>query len=107
MIHTAYDQAMQRHVAIGRVAERLRITDWDLETATELLPQIEKKDPRAYQILTHFLTAADDWFKFHEEIARADKTGKLSPAESKELRRLVEVKQRARNNLIQLVESMA
>ena len=85
---------------IHKVAEELNVEHWEWKGASELLENIKSKNAPVYSKLEAFLSAYEKWHKFHVEIDRGEKAGKLDDGERKQLQALIHNKDSSRRELI-------
>ena len=84
--------------AIRLVATKFSL-DTELYTDTELLEQIQGQQPQVHEALREFVDSLVAWYRCHQQIARLNKQGRMSPSEQRELMTLIQRKDRARVRL--------
>ena len=58
------------------IAERMKIPDFKLKSATELMTEIGAKDGKVADALLDFSLAYEEWFAVHRRIEQAGRSGK-------------------------------
>ncbi|HWE94220.1 MAG TPA: hypothetical protein VG269_09670 [Tepidisphaeraceae bacterium] len=91
------------HVA-RKVAEKLRIKDFDWLPTVELLTQIDKADSKARGHLGSFISAYRHWYAFHREMDQVGKQGFLNSHEAARLVNLVGMRDKTRRELADYVK---
>ena len=94
------------HFIARNIATKLKVSDPDYKSTPELIEDIQRIDPKTYEIFEVFLTAYYEWSNFHKRIEKKGKAGKLSHSEMKELTELIEARDTTRSALIQKVNEL-
>jgi len=59
---------------VAHVASRLRIPDFELKSAAELMEEVREKDVAVSEALLEFVLAYEEWYAVHELIERAGRS---------------------------------
>lgn len=99
MMEAEYDIEVYRSLVTRKVAELLKVQDWDWRSQLELFQEIDRQRPTAAKLLIVVIRAYEAWRVFHARIATAGRRGNLSAAAAEELYRFTASLEESRNAL--------
>ena len=102
MFMTEYDVQIVFRLALTRVANCLNISDIDWKANQELYDEIKLDSSDLVNPLENFLNSYRKWYQYHYE--RKDKA-EFNDKERHELSKLMDNRDRARKDLIDILES--
>jgi hypothetical protein len=93
--------------AVRQAATALRIINVMWKSGEELLEDIQERDQKTYDVLREFLHAYTDWFRFQKTSEEQGRSGYLDGSQFDELTQLVGNRNRARDELLARLTSLA
>ena len=81
-------------------AMKLRIVDPEFMTTDERITKIRMQNQEFSKFLDSFLEAYWKWFNFHKKIDSENKQGKLNGEETVELGKLIDARDKTRNEFL-------
>ena len=97
MLISDYDVEATLQFAIRYTASRLGATETEWKTVHELREEIGQLDPEIGRLLSEYIDAYLNWYRWHKEIDRTGKQGALTADEQRELVDLTAARDRTRS----------